>query len=273
MSRGNEQDGTPREPAPTGRGSDGEAGGAREPARAAGRFPDRWPVLSRQAVREVDRRAIEEFGIPGIVLMENAARGLCDVALDILGPDRSVPPRVLICCGGGNNGGDGYALARHLHNAGADIRLAILREPRGGTDAATNAHVASAMSLPTVVRGDFDGLRPHLVVDALFGTGLDRALEGDAEDWVTWINQQEAPVLAVDVPSGLDADSGEPLGPTVRADCTATFVGLKTGLVARPAQPFCGRLEVIDIGVPCELVAELATEPATPARRRFIDPA
>jgi NAD(P)H-hydrate epimerase len=216
-------------------------------------------VLDRDSVREVDRSAIEEYGIPGIVLMENAARGLAVIALDMLRDAAHDPPRALVVCGRGNNGGDGYALARHLVNAGVEVRLAALGEPGPASDAGINASICRHMGMPRVdIEEIGDAASFDLIVDAIFGTGLDRPLEGAALEAVRWLNCAGRPVLAVDVPSGLDCDTGRPLGDAVRADRTATFVAMKSGLLQARARPYAGRVEVVDIGAPRALIERLA---------------
>ncbi|HRQ76524.1 MAG TPA: NAD(P)H-hydrate epimerase [Phycisphaerales bacterium] len=216
-------------------------------------------IFARHSIREVDRIAIEEYGIPGIVLMENAARGAASIALDMLTETGGPKARkILIICGAGNNGGDGYAMARHLHNAGAAIILMPLGEPRPGTDAAINREICRKMGLHEVAAIDRPLLpRVDLLVDAIFGTGLDRAITGLAADIIGWINEYGAPVLAVDAPSGLDADTGKPLGAAVRANQTATFAGLKRGFMSSDAAAFLGEVHVVDIGVPKELLERL----------------
>lgn len=209
-------------------------------------------VLDRAQVREVDRSAIEDFGIPGIILMEHASRGLAEHALIML-KSKAIPHpyRVLIVCGKGNNGGDGYALARHLTNEGVLITLIPIGQPRPDSDAGINAAICHQMGIETTALDDIESPDDYsLIVDALFGTGLDRGLEGQAADAVVWINASKRPVLAVDVPSGLDSDTGQPLGPTVKAELTVTFVAIKTGFLKKPAQDFLGRVVVADIGAP-----------------------
>ena len=219
-------------------------------------------VLDRAAVRAIDAAAIEEYGIPGLVLMENAARGLASIALDMLAESGASPGRVLIVCGRGNNGGDGYALARHLANAGASLSIVALGEPRAGGDARVNASICQAMNLPIAELSAIDDEASFdLVVDAISGTGLDRAVEGPAADAIEWINGYPAPVLAVDAPSGLDCDRGVPLGPTVRATRTVTFVALKPGFLVEDAAAYTGTVSVADIGAPAELIKRLADAP------------
>lgn len=231
------------------------------------------PTLSRDAARELDRIALIEYGIPGIVLMENAARAVADTALGLTGAQGGA--KVLIVCGPGNNGGDAFAAARHLHNAGARVAIACCAEPsRIKGDALTNLAIVERMALPmrsatgAAMAAAFDECvrmcgtpGPDLILDALFGTGLARSLDDDFGTLVDRIADSRARgarVLAVDIPSGLDADTGRPLGPTVRAEVTVTFGAWKTGFTARGAPAFTGRVEVGDLGVPRELIARLA---------------
>ncbi len=212
-------------------------------------------ILDRDSVRLVDQTAVKEYGIPGIVLMENAARGLADRASKMLTEATTSPLTTLIVCGSGNNGGDGYALGRHLHNAGIKTVFVKLGESRAGTDAAINREICLKMGLSEVPLDDIGShADADLIVDAIFGTGLDRPVGGPAAEAIEWINGVSGPVLAVDVPSGLDCDTGEPLGMTVRADCTVTFVAKKPGLITVAAKEYVGKVVVADIGAPIELV-------------------
>jgi NAD(P)H-hydrate epimerase len=211
--------------------------------------------LSRAQVREIDRRAIEQYQIPGIVLMENAARAVADVATRML---KSVPaPSVEIICGGGNNGGDGLAVARHLHNHGLDVEIALAVNPeqyRG--DALINWRIVEAMRLPTVPVEDanipVDGGVVDLVIDALFGTGL--TAPPREPQWIELMNSSGLPILAIDVPSGLDCDTGKPLGACVEATMTITFVAEKIGFTNPDARKYLGEVIVGDIGCPIELI-------------------
>jgi NAD(P)H-hydrate epimerase len=221
--------------------------------------------LSRDEVRELDRRAIEGFGVPGIVLMENAGRG-CAELLMRLNPDRKP---VVILCGPGNNGGDGFVIARHLDNHGWPVSVQIVaKHNRAAGDADVNFDILFAAGIEfTQYRPDYfdqphrDLFLRHLqtagwVVDALFGTGLSRPLEAPFDWLVEVVNGSDKSVFAVDIPSGLDCDSGEPLGPTIRANHTATFVAHKKGFLDPVSRAWAGDVHVIDIGAPRVLVEE-----------------
>ena len=216
--------------------------------------------LTRDEVRDVDRRAIEDYGLPGVVLMENAGRG-CAALIDA-GP-------VVICCGKGNNGGDGFVIARHLDNRGIEVAIVLTCAPadlRG--DAKINCDVAMKSGLSVTVAtdpADWTPLRPRLdrarwVVDALLGTGFSGELREPFRTAIRIMNNRtgntlpDQQILAVDVPSGLDVDTGRPAAECIKAELTATFVAMKPGFYEAAAQPFLGRIEIVDIGVPRSLL-------------------
>jgi len=220
-------------------------------------------ALTVAQMREADRRAIEDFGVPGVVLMENAGRGAAHIALDML--SEVSEPRAVILSGRGNNGGDGFVVARHLANAGVDVSvrvLAPLADIKG--DARTNLEIIRKMGLDVrelVLPDEREGLvqelsATSLIVDALLGTGAKGEVRNPFRTAVELINAAERPVLAVDVPSGLDGDTGLPLGPCVTAERTATFAAAKTGLVASGAARFVGQLTIVDIGMPRAILVE-----------------
>ena len=225
-------------------------------------------VFTRGALRELDRRAVEEYHIPILVLMENAGRAVADAARRMLPKGAGV----LILAGSGNNGGDGMVAARHLHNSGISVTVLLLAERNTYKDAAgTQLQVLDAMKLPVEV---FTGteLRDYLVdaspddliIDALFGTGLSRAVTGLPADVINGANAARRAVLAVDVPSGLDADSGEavtPGGPVIRATETVAFCGTRPGYAR--AKAFTGKVTVADIGAPRGLLLQLAVASST----------
>jgi NAD(P)H-hydrate epimerase len=243
-------------------GTAGRAGvnalGARACARHNRRSLETRPVLSRARVRELDRRAIEEYCIPGVVLMENAGVNASRWIQARAAREGWTRPSVGIACGGGNNGGDGYVVARHLANAGWDVRIAstvALDELRG--DAAIMARCARAMGIPC----DGLGRGCTILVDALLGTGFQGPLKPALAAAIRELNAARAAgarlLVALDLPSGLDADSGETSDPCVRADATLTFAALKPGLLAPSAGRWVGEVALLDIGAPARLLEEL----------------
>ncbi len=221
--------------------------------------PQKRRVMTRAEVRSVDRWAIEELGLPGVALMENAGRSCAELVMAKL-PSKQAS-RVCIFCGTGNNGGDGYVIARHLLNAGHSVRVVLCgdREKVRG-DARINLDVLTALG-ETVEILDPSGADAadlvaslaqgaDLLVDALFGTGLQGPLRDNYRILVDAINALDVPVLAVDIPSGLDCDTGEPLGTAIRASWTMTFVAIKKGfVVSEGARQYTGEIHVASIGV------------------------
>jgi len=217
------------------------------------------PVLTREAVRALDRRAIEEYGIPSIVLMENAGRACAEEVVRRLG---SAPGPVLVLCGPGNNGGDGLVIARTLLNRNLEAGVAFVGThaslEKGSPDFRTNLHLWRGLGRSVSVVEDAAAaedlksaiVRSALVVDALFGTGLTRELDDPWRTVIRLLNASGRPVLSVDLPSGLDADTGEPLGTAVRAESTVTFVALKPGLLRASAPELGGEVVVAEIGIP-----------------------
>jgi len=228
--------------------------------------------LSREQAREVDRRAVDEFAMPSVLLMENAGRG---VAVHV----RRVNPkkrRTVIVCGGGNNGGDGFVIARHLDNWGWPVKVLLFARPselRG--DAAVMYQVlaksrvpievmlAGALRFEDYLNQELTNFNDGWVVDALFGTGLSGPVREPFDRVIAAMNSSPAPVLSVDIPSGLDCDTGEPLGSSVRAIYTITFVGLKQGFLKEGALNWTGEVHVADIGAPRALLASysIASDP------------
>jgi NAD(P)H-hydrate epimerase len=168
---------------------------------------------------------------------------------------------VLILCGGGNNGGDGLAVARHLHNRGAQVSIALTTQPEEYKgDAQTNFNICREMRLP-IAPTDPDSIRnskAKLVVDAIFGTGLNRPPRDPFPQIVDAVKHSRIPVLAIDLPSGLDCDSGEPLGACIQATHTITFVAEKVGFTKPQARKYLGDVIIGDIGCPRELIEQVA---------------
>jgi NAD(P)H-hydrate epimerase len=223
------------------------------------------PLLSREAVRGLDRDAADRLGVPGLVLMENAGRGAFD-AIRVRFADAL--ERVVIVAGPGQNGGDGFVVARHLLQAGFAPSVFLIGEASAVTgDAASNLRVLGALELPvTELRGD--ELAPleaalasaTLVVDAVFGTGLSRAVSGVFAAAIERMEMCRAPLVALDVPSGVDADTGAILGCAPLAALTVTFAAHKRGLHQHPGAAHAGEIVCAPIGVPTprELIASSA---------------
>jgi NAD(P)H-hydrate epimerase len=219
-------------------------------------------MLTRQQVREIDRRCIEEFHIPGVVLMENASRGVADAVIEELRSLTGKPAgRILILAGGGNNGGDGLAAARHLHNRDCHVQIGLTVNPaKFQGDALIQWRVVQAMQLPTFTATPETIRRAtaYLIVDAIFGTGLTEPPRDPFRAIVEAIESLGRPVVAVDLPSGLDCDTGRPLGACIRATRTVTFVADKAGFASPEARQWLGKVTVGDIGCPKELIEEVA---------------
>ncbi|MAE63760.1 MAG: NAD(P)H-hydrate epimerase [Phycisphaeraceae bacterium] len=232
---------------------------------------NRHPLLTRAQIRLVDWLAIEQIGIPGVVLMENAGRGAAEHMLAWWRgrrDDDDALPRTLIACGGGNNGGDGFVVARHLHNAGADVHIVLARDPdRLGPDARVHLDSVRNMKIPCtgawappdVERFKRIGAadRFDLVVDALLGTGFAGEVRPPLDRVIRACNARSrlgAEVVALDVPSGLDCDDGTAAGATIEADLTLTFVAAKTGFSRPEARRWLGEVAVIGIGAPPSLI-------------------
>jgi NAD(P)H-hydrate epimerase len=227
---------------------------------------ERQLVLDRRLARELDRRATEELGIPSIVLMENAGRGAADILCRL-----GITGQVLICCGRGNNGGDGFVLARHLDLRGYPVKVALWADPATLTgDADTNYHILLRAGIPIEVYLDVKDCKrlaaecasSAWVVDALLGTGSAGKPRPPIDQVIETINSSGVPVFALDLPSGLDCDTGEPAVPTIRASYTCTFAAIKRGFLAPAAKEYVGEVHVADIGIPRKLLEEVAVPAA-----------
>jgi NAD(P)H-hydrate epimerase len=222
-------------------------------------------LVSAEEMRTLDRLTIEKYGTPGHVLMERAGRGATQAIFAGFRHMRRKGRRALICAGKGNNGGDGFVVARLLRAKGVRTHVVLLAEASAvGGDAGRNLRayrrlrapleeVTTASQLAAAAARFADA---DLIVDAIFGTGLASAVRGLQADAIELINASGVPVFAVDIPSGLNADTGLPQGSTVQAEATATFGFAKIGQVLHPGAGYCGRLSVVDIGIAPEAVAE-----------------
>lgn len=221
-------------------------------------------LATAEQMRELDRLTIERIGIPGLVLMENAGRGATDCLLEYYA--EACAAGVVILCGPGNNGGDGFVIARHLRNRGYACQCLLLGEKgKVAGDARVNLDIAEKIGVhihelretKDLEEVEEDLSDAGLIVDALFGTGLTRAILGLGAELIELINELDAIVVAVDIPSGLGADDGRPTGAVVRADLTCTFGLAKVGQFLYPGRSSCGEVEVIDISIPQLLVDAL----------------
>lgn len=233
-------------------------------------------LVTANEMRVLDRHTIEVLGVPGVVLMESAGRAVADLAWELLA--QAGKRRVVVVAGPGNNGGDGYVAARHLHHRGAEVRVLLLAdEPKIAGDARTHyeamrrsgvpvegaLHAPSGAPDPLAVLAGAD-----LVIDALLGTGAARPVTGRFLDAIDRINAAPGLRLAVDVPSGLDCDRGQPQPRCVQAHHTVTFAFAKLGLATAPGYLHAGRLHVADIGIPRglpDLLAETQPDMLGPA--------
>ncbi|MBN1103469.1 MAG: NAD(P)H-hydrate dehydratase [Deltaproteobacteria bacterium] len=214
-------------------------------------------LVRSSEMQEMDRLTIQELGVPGAVLMENAARGATRVFLEHFDPPAGA--RVLLVCGRGNNGGDGYVMARYLSVAGMDVTVMVLSElDRIRGDALLNLAIIRKMGLevleapgPQKWAAYRDRRRScDFVVDGILGTGLSSEVRGFYAEVIEEINGLKRPVMAIDMPSGLNADTGQVMGVAVRADLTVTFGFPKIGQLVFPGAGLVGRLVRIDIGIP-----------------------
>lgn len=219
--------------------------------------------VTREQIREMDRRAIEDFGIPGMILMENAGRAVADETWQLAG--QAPRARVAILCGKGSNGGDGYVVARHLFNRGmnpAVIVFARLTDISG--DAAINLAIIRKMRLNVDEVTSDDDLRKveaavssaDVLVDALLGTGLAGEVRGPMRSGIDIINGSGKAVVSVDIPSGLDANTGEALGACVTADVTVTFAAPKIGFGRGDGPAHTGRVVTAEISIPRQVLEE-----------------
>jgi ADP-dependent NAD(P)H-hydrate dehydratase / NAD(P)H-hydrate epimerase len=218
-------------------------------------------ILNTEQMREADRRTIEDLGIPSLVLMENAGRQVV-AAMEAAFPDL-LERRIAVVCGKGNNGGDGFVVARTLSQRGIDVSVFIvgaISDVRG--DARTNLEILGRLGVTIVEIADegqwelhFSEISEHeLVVDALFGTGLKSPLSGIYETAVADLNASDIPVVSIDLPSGLSADSSDLIGDCVDATLTVTLAAPKLPLILPPAEVRAGEVVIADIGIPAGII-------------------
>lgn len=230
--------------------------------------------LTRAQARKIDTLGIEEFKIPGIVLMENAGRNCALQIFQRYLENKTLEGSVTIACGPGNNGGDGLVIARHLDNLGIPVRVLLLCESsRFHGDAEINYQIASRMKFPMhcvdskATEESLEQLlnpkecRPtKVLVDALLGTGAKGNPRSPMNQFIEWGNRQDLIRVSIDIPTGLDCDTGEMALPTFQADLTLTFVRQKQGFQYTNAQRVLGEIQLIDIGVPQAVVDRVLSD-------------
>lgn len=221
-------------------------------------------LLRSEEMRRADRAAMKEYGISGLVLMENAGAALARQACIMLN-DKPQGKRVLVFAGTGNNGGDGLVAARHLYNAGADVRIFLFGDATSlSGDSAVNWQIVEKMEIKRqsiLAEEDANVLKvallsSQLIIDALYGTGFHGAIRGGAALAVRLMNESGQPVLAADIPSGVLADTGKVEGVAVRASQTLTFGAAKPGLFLMPGADYAGKITVADISLPQKLLRQ-----------------
>jgi NAD(P)H-hydrate epimerase len=221
-------------------------------------------LVTTDEMQRMDRGAIESFGIPGRVLMENAGRGATAFFLETL--YRHCPGSVGIAAGRGNNGGDGFVMARYLYQKGIDATVFLFSEKeRIKGDAAANLELLDGMGVPVVEIVDAASFEEHQEsmgqactwIDAILGTGLTSTVRGFYKSVIDYINRQAKPVFSVDIASGLNADTGQVCGTCIQAEATATFGFAKIGHLTYPGRSYTGRLKIIEIGIPPHVAASV----------------
>jgi NAD(P)H-hydrate epimerase len=221
-------------------------------------------LVTASEMQEMDRRTIEDFGLPGMVLMENAGRGATRFLFEQF-PDIE-NKRVGVIAGRGNNGGDGYVMARYLKQKGVHVKVYLLATAnRVKGDAAANLKFLKPLDIPLVEIPDeasFSRYKSEMAgfeiwIDAILGTGLKSDVKGFFKTVIGFINDLNKPVFAVDVPSGLNSDTGQEWGACIRASATATFAYAKTGHMIYPGVQYTGTLNIVDIGIPPHIVEEV----------------
>ena len=214
-------------------------------------------ILTKEQASQIDRCATTKFGISGLVLMENAGRGASDLLCTL-----QVSSPIVVCCGKGNNAGDGYVIARHLLARSFEVTVLNWEPPEEITgDARINYMILRAMNASVIDYREISSetLSTILsgacwIVDALLGTGCNGAPRTQIAQAIEAINHANATKLAVDLPSGLDCDTGDTPGVAVRAEHTCTFLAAKPGLIAAAGKPYVGELHVVDLGIPASVI-------------------
>lgn len=219
--------------------------------------------LTREEMRELDRKAIEEYKIPGIILMENAGRNVAEEVIKIV--ENHKETKVAILCGKGNNGGDGFVVARHLHNHSISLNVflaAKIFDILKDDDAGTNLQILLNMKIPIEEILNINDVNStlrelnnyNILVDALFGTGLAGEVREPFKTLIQGVNNLNKTVVSVDIPSGLDCNTGKILGVAIKATKTVTFAASKKGFYSEDGPHYTGEVLVTDISIPKHLL-------------------
>ena len=216
------------------------------------------PAVTRAQMVEVDRLMIEEYGITLLQMMENAGRNLATLVRELLDDDLS-GKRVAVLCGSGNNGGGGLVTARHLANWGADV-VVSLAAPIDCLKGAPVRQLDTLKKMNVPLTESYPLGEIHLIIDALIGYGLKGTPRGKTAEWIQKANSAGVPILLLDIPTGLDADTGLPLGACIRALATLTLALPKVGMLKASASEYLGDLYIGDISVPPSLLREIGIE-------------
>jgi len=204
-------------------------------------------IISSDDARRLDKIAVEKFSIPSIVLMENAGKNTAEIILK-----KFHPRQVAIFCGGGNNGGDGFVIARHLFNHGVKVKVFTAQKISKYTgDALINLNIIQKIKIPITYLSSKKIKIPKvdLIVDALLGTGTKGKIREPYKKIIRKINSAKIPVVSVDIPSGIDADTGKKQGIAVKSNLTVTMVAIKKGLLTNDGKKCAGKIIVADIGI------------------------
>jgi len=215
-------------------------------------------LCTAEEMRAIDEAAINEYGIPGMVLMENAGLRVLEAVDECAARDS----RIVIICGRGNNGGDGFVVARHLHNRGADVQVLLLAEAAGiRGDAEANFAIARRAGVPIIEAPSPRVLNraaedADILVDGILGTGAKGTVQSPALMAIRATQRCRGRIIAIDIPSGISGNDGSVLGTAVRADITVTFALPKIGLYTYPGRAYCGDIRIADIGIPRALLED-----------------
>ena len=217
-------------------------------------------AVTASEMKEIDRRAIEECGIPGYELMENAGRAVAEETVKLAGP---APKKILILAGKGNNGGDGLVAARYLHQKGYAVQVLLFSEGKKlKADPARNFVENAKLSISCRIVGEHFAWEavpelvrePAVIIDALFGVGLDKPLGAPYDELIEILNREKKKIVSVDIPSGLHSDTGEILGSCIQATVTMTMGLPKKGFYEREGPRVTGKIVIAEIGIPKELL-------------------